>query len=326
VSRWECGSFFPAVTASAPVGRAGGWWCPGTLWGSGRQALIGLLREIGPPVVHVPTYYCPAVVDDLRASFRVRRYASSPLGSVAPEAGPRDAVVAVSFFGAPPMARGCGGPFIVDATHDPVAPWLTGVDADYVFASLRKTLPLPDGGALWSPRGRPVPAAPPASDRHLVAAGDMLAAMCLKATYLDGGDVDKQAYLDLAAGAEFDGVRPGSISAYSRAALNTFPVHRWRAQRMANLAAFAEVGVERLPSTFGVVLRYPDREAREAARRALIAQRIYPAVLWDLTGARVPAEHRELSRQLLFLHADFRYTADDLRRVAAVLHRELVSC
>jgi hypothetical protein len=45
-------------------------------------------------------------------------------------------------------------------------------------------------------------------------------------------------------------------------------------------------------------------------------------VLWSLEEravAGLPARHLDLSRRVLSLHCDFRYTDDDMRRVAAIV-------
>jgi hypothetical protein len=48
-----------------------------------------------------------------------------------------------------------------DHSHDPVSAWAEQSSADFCLASLRKTLPINDGGALWSPVGHRLPPAPP---------------------------------------------------------------------------------------------------------------------------------------------------------------------
>jgi hypothetical protein len=323
--RWESGSAFHLVLGAEHKRPFDG----GRFFGSGRQALVALLAHgrnaYGWTAVHLPTYYCPDVVDDVAPILEVKRYTASPEGDIEePSPGNTEVVVAVSYFGQPPVVpRSRGRVLIVDATHDPVAPWLSTVDADFVFASLRKTLPLPDGGVLWSPAWRVLPSPASATDRHLAGVGQILAAMNLKAAYLEHGTGTKQAYLELyAAGEEcFRGGIPGEMSAYSRAALRTFPIEHWRAQRIANIATLTASlsDLDVLPSTFGVVLRFPSAELRETVRQGLIARHIYPAVLWNLD----PAErHHDLSQRLLFLHADFRSNPADLLLVAQAV-REL---
>jgi hypothetical protein len=317
--RWESGSAFPLVLGSEHKRRFDG----SRFFGSGRQALMALLAHgrdtSGWTAVHLPTYYCPDVVDDVASVLDVKRYAASPEGDrEEPAPGDTEVVVAVSYFGQPPIVPRSTGQFlIVDATHDPLAPWLSTVGADFVFASLRKTLPLPDGGVLWSPARRAVPAPALATERHLAGVGQMLAAMNLKAAYLEHGTGDKQTYLDLFAAGEqcFRHGVPGGMSEYSSAALRTFPIERWRAQRIANIATLTASlsGLDIVPSTFGVVLRFPSAEVRDLVRAGLIARRIYPAVLWDVAE---PQRDRELAQRLLFLHADFRSDPTDLQLVA----------
>ena len=52
---------------------------------------------------------------------------------------------------------------IEDHTHDPFSTWAQQSTAHYAMASLRKTLPIPDGAILWSPQkmSLPKPTSPP---------------------------------------------------------------------------------------------------------------------------------------------------------------------
>jgi hypothetical protein len=338
------GSSFPLTTGTGseqalPFGA-------GSYFGSGRQALTALVlhgrQEHGWRTLYVPTYYCPEVVDDLRRVTEVRRYRASPEGDVAePGADNRDAVLLASYFGERPAQVGLeAAARIIDATHDPLATWLDGVNADYVVASLRKTIPLPDGGMAWSPRGLSLPEPRPAGDRQLAGVGHMLSAMSLKSAYLAGKPIDKTAYLELFTLADryFQDTEPGEMSPFSRSVLPTFPLQRWRQQRMDNIAA-ATVALQGLslvhvlPSTFGVVLRFECHALREAVRSALIAQSIFPAVLWDLSNEDVPEAHTQLARRMLFVHADFRWTRADMDKAArtvrmacAAFDREGITC
>ena len=69
------------------------------------------------------------------------------------------------------------------------------------------------------------------------------------------------------------------------------------------------------------VLALPDPAMRDVVRTRLIANRIYPAVLWPIPapadGAPDPAH--AFSATVLMLHVDSRYSSDDMRRVASVL-------
>ncbi|MFK3980863.1 hypothetical protein ACI2K4_10860 [Micromonospora sp. NPDC050397] len=360
-SRWEVGSNFalhrttPDRTA-VPAPAAPPY---GELFGSGRQALRALVgfgrREYGWTALHLPTYYCDEVVEAVADVLPVRRYPAGPTGGAPPVAGPGEVVLLVSYFGEPPVVPApAGATLVVDATHDPRAPWLPGFGADYVFASLRKTMPLPDGGGLWSLTGRPLPAAGPPSARHLAVVDRVLAAMSLKAAYLAGAPLDKQRYLARYAAAEELLHRPvngiigiSGISEFSRETLHALPVDRLRDRRIENAALLAAdlagvPGLKVRAHPLGVVLECASPERRETLRRGLIERSVYPAVLWRLaadpaSAASDPAgaaadsagsdpaapdavdEHVDYSRRMLFLHTDHRWGGSDMARVAELV-------
>jgi hypothetical protein len=332
--RWEVGASYPLLLPHGdgllePAGES-------RLFGSGRQAVRALLefgrREYGWTAVHVPAYYSPSVVPHIADLLPVRRYDSGPLGPLPrPRAEPSDVVIAASYFGEPPVLPATAATLVVDVTHDPIAPWLDQVRADYFFASLHKTLPLPDGGLLWSGRGRPLPATAPPTDRHLATVSRILAAMCLKAAYLNGSPLRKEQYLPLyAAGAAELGLTTVSgISDFSREALRILPAALLRRRRIDNAAELASglpdlAGVRVHVRTFGVVLEFDCAQRRDAVRQGLIRRSVYPAVLWELSPQDVPPHQLDLSRRLLHLHTDARWSGDDMHRVAEIV-RELCS-
>jgi len=352
-SRWEVGSAFPLVL---PTGD--GWPGPPEpfrLYGSGGQALVALLtfgrREYGWTAVHLPEYYCPEMVDDLSGVLPVRRYDAGPAGAGAPPAAtPTEVVVLVSYFGTAPTPlepgepastgtgtgepaavgsrTGTGAALIVDATHDPLAPWLGQCRADYIFASLRKTLPLPDGGALWSTTGRDLPPEAPPTERHLLGTGKLLSAMCLKAAYLGGAALRKENYLALYAAGEqhLRGGTVSGISEFSAGLLRALPVERLRERRIDNAAVLAAglrttAGLTARAHPYGVLVECDSAAQRESVRRHLISQDVYPAVLWTLRPDEASARHVDFADRMLLLHSDARWQERDMRRVA-VLVRE----
>lgn len=345
VRQWEVGSAHPW---SLPAGA--GWQMEPDrvrLYGSGRQALAALLdlgsREYGWTTVHLPEYYCPEVVSDLAAVLAVRRYDAGPAGMVsAPVAGPADVVVTVSYFGDPPavplavpatgpLRRGTRPALVVDATHDPIAPWLSQTPADYVFASLRKTMPLPDGGALWTGNRQVLPPDLTPTAAHLGAVSHVLSAMCLKAAYLAGAAVSKERYLALHAAGEdrLATTEVSGISEYSRQALGVLDTERLSRCRSENGRLLASAldslpGLTASAHPLGVVLRFRSTAAREAVRAGLVERHVYPAVLWTLPKSS-PHHHHGYSATMLFLHCDFRWNADDMRRTAALVREVYMS-
>ena len=72
--------------------------------------------------------------------------------------------------------------------------------------------------------------------------------------------------------------------------------------------------------TFGVVLEFDCPERRDAVRHGLIRRSVYPAVLWELSPQDVPPHQLDLSRRLLHLHTDARWSSEDMHRVAEIVH------
>jgi len=323
------GSAFPLVA----LGRSPRTeWLPkdAVLHGAGRQAIRALLqhgRDVhGWRRVLIPSYSCPDVVRALRGVLPIVYYPCPPGNETAPPEPRQDEVLLVtSLFGVQPENLGqiSGANVVLDVTHDPTAPWLGDVDVGYIVASLRKTLPVPDGAATWSPRGLSLPKDPPPISRHIEAVAAGVRAMYLKSEYLDGADIEKSTFLRLFASMEREFARsmPARISAFSRDLVGSFPVHEWRRQRLSNIdclttavSAIRELTV--LPGTFGVVVRFESHDQRERVRLWLLAARIYPAILWPMDDMDAAPADRDFSQRMLFLHADSRWGERDMHRVA----------
>jgi hypothetical protein len=86
---------------------------------------------------------------------------------------------------------------IEDHSHDLLAPRALESRADYAIASLRKTLPLPDGGVVWSPRDRSVPPELSITGQHASSALLRLSGMILKRDDLQGEASAKSAYREM---------------------------------------------------------------------------------------------------------------------------------
>lgn len=347
--RWEFGSELQMMTADAspPTAEKPPWRAP--VWlGSGRDALRALLehgrRTRGWKRLWVPSFFCQEVVHAMAATgLAVESYDDAPWGpprsrTISARAG--DVLFVHNPFGLREAALSLAvdGPrpeVIEDHTHDPWSAWAHASTADFCVASLRKTLPVPLAAVVWSPRDWQLPAVPPVSDERRTACDEKLAAMVLKRLYLAGGDVEKSEFRALALSGE-ERIASGAISGLPPAAaalLRTFPTATWRSQRRSNHAhakaalgslRWAEVlegqGEGSCPFSVTIVVDSPER--RERVRRRLVERSVYPAILWSLEDpavAGIPAEHRDLSRRILSIHCDMRYTARDMERVADVL-------
>jgi hypothetical protein len=343
-ARWEVGSEFhwdDGALASSPQD-----WLPTphAMFASGSGALTTLIRELKPRRLHVPTYFCMGVVAALAAPADIGWYRDLPDG-VGPRldtlhAEPGDAVLVNNLFG-----RGYREPWeawsrehplvtvIEDHTHDPLSGWARASTAAYCVASLRKTLPVPDGAVLWSPRGEPPPS--PAGTES-PAAALKLTAMVLKAAWLHGRDVDKPAFRALQRAGEV-GLRDcaAPASAFTAAVLPRLDVWRLRSVRAANARALVRsLAPGWLPLRhgppdavpFNVQLVCGSEAARDALLARLAGERIFAPVHWRQPVTEFwsgDADAAGYAARLLTVPVDHRYGAADIQRIVEVLNRAL---
>lgn len=295
-----------------------------SLFGTGRQALRSLVRQQKWSRVWLPTYYCHDVSDALRIDCVVELYEAAPFDDeLVLTIADDEAAIAVEYFGLRSGVTVRGGQWVLDVTHDPTASHDYERPVEFVAASLRKTLPIPDGAALWSPAGLSCPSEPDLTAEHASAVLDLLTGMTMKSAYLAGADVSKASFRTLLErGEERLAASPHSgISDWSRAIVRCADLAAVLGPRGENVNAFFEawpdpVGVDLIRTPAYVVLVAKSSAQRDRVRKRLIERSVYPAVLWPLPEGGVPGRHLDFSHRILNIHADFRYTCADMRRVA----------
>lgn len=318
--------------------------------GSCRDALRSLLEhgiaEFGWRRLWVPAYYCQEVVASfLSTGLTVMAYPDGPnerldIQRIDAKAG--DVVLLVDFFGlrSRPSLAGfdrTAVQIIEDHTHDPWSRWAWTSEADWCVASIRKVLPLPDGGVLWSPVGYRVPPSVPVSSEHALASQERFLGMLLKRLYLAGHPVDKATFRRLALSGESRMVasRLSGITGWSMSLLSTFPIDLWREQRRANhqllgreLASVPWLKVlqpdESSMCPFSLIILCDSQKRRNRVREGLIESAIYPATLWALDQpviAGIGPNYSDFSKKMLSIHCDMRYSKDEMEYVAQVIRR-----
>lgn len=311
-------------------------------YADGRQALIHLYRSQGWERLWVPEYFCYDVVDSLkRAGLDLRFYVDYPGyhdDSKTLEAlkqkrrfHPRDAVLRVNYFGTRSFRSNDSYPVPVveDHTHDLLGGWAFHSKADWCIASLRKTLPIPEGGILWSPIGMPLPSHPNSSDENETIAAKRWKAMKLKAQYLAGESVEKTAFRAVFVDTEpfFDTAPICSLDSQSMDYLSTFNIKDWYSRKCENwsiLHSIRKEGVHVLePESlacypFSLVLFFDSLQGRDRVRKSLIENNIYPAILWDVP-APTDGEIFKFSRGMLSIHCDARYSTDDIQKLKSII-------
>lgn len=349
--RWEQGSEYhwPAVLSDAAT--TSRWPATASFWASGRDAFRALLlhgqQRRGWSRLWIPAYFCQEVAEALLSTgIGLRVYPDGPKSAEPSVANldlqPGDVILRVNFFGLrvlPPATalRARQIEIIDDHTHDPWSESALHSDADWVLASLRKTLPIPDGGVLWSPQAHELPPGMPSSPERRLASLEKLTAMLLKGLYLRGLQIEKQVFRQLALSGEAH-IASGEISGmpdWTHNLLTVFPVDDWRAIRRCNFEIAAQALAD-LPwlevlqpyepqaCPFSVVLLFDSEARRSFVRQKLIEARIYPAVLWPLNDPVVDGisrEYRDFSARMLSIHCDMRYVEDEMLRVANLVRQ-----
>lgn len=326
------------------------WVHNNIMFGSGRDAFRALIehgkKTRGWRRLHVPCYFCQEVVSSLLSTgIEVKLYPDGPedtppdLRTIGTVSG--DVLLRVNFFGlraslSAEVDGDYGIEVIDDHSHDPWSYNALNSNADWCVVSLRKTLPIPDGGVLWSPRGHKLPPQPAVTPEHQAASLEKLAAMALKSEYLEGQDVSKEAFRKLAVSSE-DSIGRGAISGmsnWSLSILNSFPTLDWREQRWSNHRSFSKAlsslrwlkvmqVTDRINTCpFSAVIAFNDTELRNHIRRELISRNVYPTTLWPLDEpviSNIPSRYTDFSNRMLSIQCDGRYSANDMHTVANMI-------
>jgi hypothetical protein len=221
-----------------------------------------------------------------------------------------------------------------DHSHDPGGDWARNSTADYAFSSLRKTLPVPDGAILWSPRKLSLP--PQVAQENWVGAGAKLGAMVLKSGFLKTGcELElKTGYRWLQReGERLLGIRPiCAISSFSREFLEDGIPSAWRERRAANVRRllkrlagwraarplFASWPENSAP--LAAVFVFRSGGERDQYRMFLNNHNVYCPVHWPASKQANP-QVRDLSARLLTIPADQRYSLKDIDRIVEILPR-----
>jgi len=294
--------------------------------------------------LHLPTYYCMEVAAKISKVFELCWYRDLPtepvpdLNSLRPLPG--DLVLAVNLFGVKEgkpwqnwLTQNQDIILIEDHSHDPFSLWAQQTTAHYAMASLRKTLPIPDGAMIWSGQKMelPRPSQPESS-----AAAQKLTAMLLKRAYLIGADISKDSYRILQMEGEEHLINDGdrSISTLTNNVLLSLKISEMRQQRATNVKDFLDMLLKNQQESyqplftnwssgsvpFNSILLCKNHQIRQELRRFLISKNIFAPVHWpqppDKLSGNDPKAF-DLSNRLLTVPTDHRYSYNDITQVAA---------
>jgi hypothetical protein len=314
------------------------------LFATGCGALTTLLRRLAPRGrLHMPSFFCMGVAEALSADVPITWYRHLPDGRgprlETLRAVPGDVVLAQNLFGREEQApwdawrRAHPGVTVLeDHSHDPFSDWARASTAPYAIASLRKTLPLPDGALLWSPGGLdlPRPSGAESPGAHL-----KLAAMLLKEAWLGGRAVPKDGFRALQQRGEqalLGSTGPASVLTATVLPLLDLAGLRTASTRNAHALIGALSGSDRPfrcltggPSgaaPFRAQVLCDSESVRDALLAHLAGHGIFAPVHWRQDRGGVwsgDEEAADLAARILTVPVDHRCRPADVRRVAAAL-------
>jgi hypothetical protein len=303
-----------------------------SLFSTGRDALFALLQSLPQSIVHLPDLMCHSVPRACEAAGKqVRLYA---VGGDLREAGPGlpgeagECVLVMHYFGVAndalaARARAAGCLVISDVTHmlfNETALGRIAQASDYVFGSLRKSGPFPDGAFVAS---RTHALAQPGRSMRQDFVTLRAAALLSRGLSAAGGFVDDEnfgwlrqaeALLDACDAADY------ACSHLGRELLHTVDPHADAARMQANMAVLATAleGTCVLPcsacgpSPYFLCL-FGSRAERDAVRAELAGRRTYPPVHWDTGWSPRPSPLSDLG---LSIPCDARYDTTQMQSTA----------
>ena len=310
-----------------------------TLLSDGRQCVVVLIRQYGWKRLWIPEYFCYEVIETIKVQtgIEVKMYADSPLNESDVDNLPYmegDALLRMNFFGMRGFrsSKNIPVPVIEDHSHDILGHWALYSDADWCISSIRKTLPLPEGGMMWSPKGYQLVIPLSISEENEKIASIRWEGMEMKDQYLKGKSVGKDEFRKRYIETEdyFDNAEPTLIDNRSRKVISEeLDVNLWLEAKRKNWKLLKKLVNKRVCQVlepeadsctmFSMVMLLESSDKRDAVKRNLIASSVYPAILWNVPDG-VTAELRDFSTRMLSIHCDGRYAEGDIRHLAEILN------
>ena len=312
------------------------------LLADGRQCIIALIRQYGWKRIWMPDYFCYDVIESIKnqTGISVLYYEDSPLHEGMVESIPfkdGDVLFRMNFFGLRGLRNNKNIPCSVveDHSHDPFGHWALYSDADWCISSIRKILPLPEGGMMWSPKGHQLSVELESLEENEKIAATRWEGMKMKASYLKGVNISKDEFRKRYVNTEeyFDKAEPALIDKRSRNVVSEeLDINLWQGVKrknwqllksLVNSNACQIMEPENESCTmFSLIILLESKDKRDAVRKRLIETSVYPAILWSVPDS-ASAEAKDFSERMLSIHCDGRYKEDDIRQLSCILNKAI---
>ena len=313
-----------------------------SFYANGRQALQIIISNNTWKRIWVPAYFCYEIIDAIKETgITIKFYPDAPTfddNSIISEIpfDENDVLLRMNFFGLRKWRDNSKipVPVIEDHSHDLLGDWALKSNADWIIASLRKTLPLPEGGILWSPKQHPLPPKLKSTISNDLISYKRLSAMLMKTLYLSGYSISKSLFRQIYVETEeaFSSLEKSAISDDCFSMLKHLNINDWNKSKHQNWTLLSNISNENISillpedlkecNPFSLILKFKDVTRRDAFRKVLIKNQIYPAVLWD-----IPSMQNEdviaISETLLSVHCDARYKLSDIEHLKSKMENIL---
>ena len=314
---------------------------------SGRDTLKAIAREFKPTVALIPALACDSMVLPFEMyGHRIRYYKLNPdysinlesLNSALNDVGKEALFLYMDYFGNSAINDNelnrlkTSYPdliFIEDRTHNLLAERKSKFEPDFVMASLRKWMDIPDGGLLW-----------PKGDlrncdfsRDTSFSEKRLEAQCMMHEYLQTGHLKtKTCYRNIFSSVSSiidTDTKPGLMSAYAFELAMSVDLASIRDIRNENAATLADElrrgGLSLINMPPGVCDLYVPllTENRDNIQKKLSLIRIYCTVIWPLNSKQkeLCEVAKRTQEHMLAIYCDQRYTKADMRYIASNIMR-----
>jgi len=299
------------------------------LYADGRHAIQALISNKGWKRIWIPDYFCYNVIDAIKkTNIQVCCYPDNPLSDDCQEIDKLkfeegDVLFRMNYFGLKAFRSnvGLGIPVIEDHSHDLIGDWAIHSNADWCVASLRKTLPIPEGGILWSPKNHQLPEMPKQTEENILLTKKRWKAMFMKKDYLESKISDKNEFrkLFIETESDFNELQVAPLTEDCKEFLKKFDIKIWFQQKQNNWNILSDIKSDKIRilkretdacCNYSFVILFKANAARDQIRLKLIDKRIYPAILWAIPEDK-PYE-KDISDRMLSIACDGRYSTNDI--------------
>lgn len=298
------------------------------MYANGRHAIQELLRANKWKRIWLPEFLCHDVIRAIQQTgIEIVFYHDNPLieeKTVVNKINykPDDVLFRVNYYGLSDFRcnKNISVQVIEDHTHDLTGNWPASSNADWCIASLRKVLPVPEGGILWSPKKHELPVKLNSTIENEKIAFTRLSAMLIKTQYLNNSFIHKDIYRNLfsSSESEFETLKSSGISNSTTWLLEHFNLSDWLAQKKRNWEILSQIETKKFKvlkpesihncNPFSLILSFKSETELEETKVKLIENNIYPAVLWKIPHTQ--SEHTNV--HILSVHCDARYSTNDI--------------